>query len=63
MDGYIEVPVAPKPQDARRTESIKLYGPDAFDGMRRVGALTARCLDGVSDLRRHCFVADQCVCP
>ncbi|WP_300056271.1 type I methionyl aminopeptidase [Sulfitobacter sp.] len=66
MDGYIEVPVAPKPQDARRTESIKLYGPDAFDGMRRVGALTARCLDGVSDLicagtalsRTNAFVLD-----
>lgn len=52
MDSYINVPVAPKAQDARRTESIKLYGPDAFEGMRRAGALTARCLDGVSDLVR-----------
>ena len=50
MDSYINVPVAPKAQDARRTESIKLYGSDAFEGMRRAGALTARCLDGVSDL-------------
>lgn len=52
MDSYIDVPVAPKAQDARRTEAIKLYGLDAFEGMRRAGALTARCLDGVSDLVR-----------
>lgn len=52
MDSYINVPVAPKAQDARRTEAIKLYGLDAFEGMRRAGALTARCLDGVSDLVR-----------
>ena len=50
MDSYINVSVAPKAQDARRTEAIKLYGLDAFEGMRRAGALTARCLDGVSDL-------------
>ncbi|PVH27625.1 type I methionyl aminopeptidase [Pararhodobacter oceanensis] len=53
MGGYINVPRAPRAEDARRTESIKLYGPDAFEGMRRAGALTARCLDGVSDLIRH----------
>ncbi len=53
MNGYIDVPVAPKAQDARRTEAIKLYGPDAFEGMRRAGALTARCLDGVFDLIRN----------
>lgn len=52
MDSYINVPVAPKAQDARRTEAIKLYGRDAFEGMRRAGALTARCLDGVCDLVR-----------
>jgi methionyl aminopeptidase len=52
MDSYINAPVAPKAQNARRTESIKLYGPDAFEGMRRAGALTARCLDGVSDFVR-----------
>lgn len=50
MDSYIAVPVAPKAQEARRSEAIKLYGPDAFAGMRRAGGLTARCLDGVSDL-------------
>ena len=50
MDSYINVPVAPLARDARRTESIKLYGPDAFEGMRRAGALTATCLDDVTDL-------------
>lgn len=53
MGSYIEVPVASKAQDAHRTEAIKLYGPDAFEGMRRAGALTARCLDGVADFIRN----------
>lgn len=52
MDSYINVPVAPAAKDARRTERIKLYGPDAFEGMRRAGTLTAACLDGVADLVR-----------
>lgn len=52
MNTYIDVPVAPKPQNARRTEAIKLYGPDAFEGLRRAGALTAKCLDGIVDLVR-----------
>ena len=50
MDSYIDVPTALPAKQARRTESIKLYGPDAFEGMRRAGGLTARCLDGVADL-------------
>ncbi|MBU2867343.1 type I methionyl aminopeptidase [Pacificibacter marinus] len=50
MVNYIDVPVTSKAQNARRTESIKLYGPNAFEGMRRAGALTAQCLDGVYDL-------------
>jgi len=52
VQNYIDVPVAPPAQDARRTERIKLYGPDACEGMRRAGALTATCLDGVADLVR-----------
>ena len=50
VDTYIDVHVAPPAKDARRTESIKLYGQDAFEGMRRAGALTARCLDEVTPL-------------
>lgn len=52
MATYINVPVAPPAQSARRTERIKLYGPDAFAGMRRAGALTARCLNEIAALVR-----------
>ncbi|PWK59668.1 type I methionyl aminopeptidase [Roseicyclus mahoneyensis] len=52
MATYINVPVAPPAPSARRTERIKLYGPDAFAGMRRAGALTARCLDEIAALVR-----------
>lgn len=47
-DRYIDVPVAPASGKAGRTDAIKLYGPDAFKGMRRAGQLTAKCLDGVA---------------
>ena len=52
METYVNVPLAPPAYSARRTESIKLYGPDAFAGMRRAGALTAKCLDGVAEIIR-----------
>ncbi len=52
MVTYLNVPVAPPEQSARRTERIKLYGPDAFAGMRRAGALTAQCLDEIDSLVR-----------
>ena len=52
VDTYLDVPVAPPAGQARRTGRIKLYGPDAFAGMRRAGALTAACLDGVAGLVR-----------
>ena len=29
----------------RKTGQIKLHGPSGFAGMRKAGALTARCLD------------------
>lgn len=50
MTSYISVPIAPSALQAQRTEAIKLYGMDAFEGMRRAGRLTAVCLDGVADL-------------
>lgn len=50
MAAYIDIPIAPPAGVAKRTERIKLYGPDAFEGMRRAGALTATCLDGVAGL-------------
>lgn len=52
LDTYIYVADTPKDRNVRRTESIKLYGPEAFEGMRRAGALTAVCLDEVEDLVR-----------
>ncbi len=52
MVSYVDVPVAPPPEKARRTESIKLYGSDAFEGMRKAGQLTARCLDEIAGLVR-----------
>ena len=66
MNGYIDASVAP----ARATQQIKIYGPDAFEGMRKAGRLAAECLDmlvpyvvpGVTTgdgLPIHFFVADR----
>jgi methionyl aminopeptidase len=38
---YVDAAVAP----LRKTGQIKLYGAEAFEGMRRAGRLTAECLD------------------
>src|SRR3954467_10616153 len=43
---YIDAAFAP----LRKTGQIKLYGPDAFAGMRKAGKLVAECLDELSDL-------------
>jgi methionyl aminopeptidase len=37
-------------QDNRATGSIKLYGPEAFAGMRKAGRVAAECLDMVAGL-------------
>lgn len=37
------------PSDRRRTEEIKLHGPDDFAGMRKAGRLTAECLDMLAE--------------
>jgi methionyl aminopeptidase len=38
--------IAVTPQDVKgRTNAIKLYGPEGFEGMRRAGQMTARVLD------------------
>jgi len=42
---YIDAAVAP----LRKTGQIKIYGPAAFEGMRKAGQLTARCLDLLVD--------------
>jgi methionyl aminopeptidase len=41
MVTYLDADTAP----LRNTGQIRLYGPDAFEGMRRASHLTARCLD------------------
>jgi methionyl aminopeptidase len=42
---YVDAAQAP----LRKTGQIKLYGPAAFEGMRRAGQLVAECLDMLSD--------------
>ena len=42
---YIDAAEAP----TRNTGDIKLYGSEAFEGMRRAGQLTAQCLDMLSE--------------
>jgi methionyl aminopeptidase len=43
MTTYVEAALAPLRNDGQ----IKLYGPEAFAGMRRAGRLAAECLDAV----------------
>ena len=38
---YVDAAYAP----LRKTGQIKLYGPEAFAGMRKAGKLVAECLD------------------
>ena len=38
---YVDAAFAP----LRKTGQIKLYGPEAFAGMRKAGQLVAECLD------------------
>lgn len=40
--------IAAKDAPMKNTGHIKLYGEDGFEGMRRAGQLTARCLDEVT---------------
>ena len=46
MVTYLDADAAP----ARNTGQIKLYGEDAFAGMRKACALTARCLDELAGM-------------
>jgi len=46
MVTYIEATSAPM----KYTGQIRLYGPDAFEAMRKVCNLTARCLDALNDI-------------
>jgi methionyl aminopeptidase len=46
MVNYIEASSAP----SKNTGAIRLYGADAFEGMRKACQVTARCLDALADL-------------
>ena len=45
MMTYVDATLAP----LRKTGQIKIHGPAAFDGMRKAGQLTARCLDMLTE--------------
>src|SRR5436305_1874137 len=42
---YVDATLAP----LRKTGQIKIHGPAAFEGMRKAGQLTARCLDMLTE--------------
>ena len=42
---YVDATLAP----LRKTGQIKVHGPSAFEGMRKAGQLTARCLDMLAE--------------
>jgi len=46
MVNYIEASSAP----SKNTGAIRLYGADAFEGMRKACQVTARCLDALADI-------------
>ncbi|HLP68549.1 MAG TPA: type I methionyl aminopeptidase [Rhizobium sp.] len=46
MVNYIDAATAP----LKNTGAIRLYGPEAFDGMRKASQLTARCLDELASI-------------
>ncbi len=46
MVNYIDAATAPM----KNTGAIRLYGDDAFEGMRRACQLTARCLDALAPM-------------
>ncbi len=46
MVNYVEAALAPPRNDGQ----IKIYGPQAFAGMRAAGRLTAACLDALEDV-------------
>ncbi|MCX2697675.1 MULTISPECIES: type I methionyl aminopeptidase [Ochrobactrum] len=55
MVTYIEATSAPM----KYTGQIRLYGPEAFEGMRKVCNLTARCLDALNDIVKPGVTTNQ----
>src|SRR3954451_19542112 len=52
---FIDAHLAP----ARKTGQIKLHGPEAFEGMRRAGRLTAQALDALAERVRPGVTTDS----
>jgi len=55
MVTYIEALSAPM----KNTGAIRLYGADAFEGMRKACQLTARCLDELADIVKPGVTTDE----
>jgi methionyl aminopeptidase len=55
MVNYIEAAGAP----LKNTGAIRLYGPEAFEGMRAACQLTARCLDALVDIVKPGVTTDE----
>ncbi|KAB0680902.1 type I methionyl aminopeptidase [Aureimonas leprariae] len=55
MTSYLEAEILP----ARNTGAIRLYGPEAFEGMRTACQLTARCLDALVDVVKPGVTTDE----
>ena len=54
MVNYIEASSAP----SKNTGAIRLYGPEAFEGMRKACQVTARCLDELAAFVRPGVATD-----
>lgn len=55
MVTYIDAALAP----LKQTGQIKLYGPEAFESMRQICNLTARCLDELNDIVKPGVTTNQ----
>ena len=52
---FVDAELAP----ARKTGHIKLHGPEAFEGMRKAGRLTAEALDMLSEFVQPGVTTDK----
>ena len=55
MVTYIDAATAP----LKNTGAIRLYGPEAFEGMRKAGRFAAECLDAVTEIAKPGVTTDE----
>jgi len=55
MVTYVDAETAP----LKNTGAIRLYGPAAFEGLRKAGRFAAECLDAVTELARPGVTTDE----